>query len=133
MSSEDLKSLHDVYDSLDTDEKCQKTSYVIQFLWRDLSSDFDAIGPYFTVSSTMESKFLHSIVTKTMLAFSQFGFSIRALVCDGASSNLSLLKLLCGASNDSDDISPWFKSPFDGRRVFLIVCHSHQVIKFVIF
>ena len=83
MSSEDLKSLHDVYDSLDTDEKCQKTSYVIQFLWRDLSSDFDAIGPYFTVSSTMESKFLHSIVTKTMLAFSQYGFSIRALVCDG--------------------------------------------------
>ena len=76
LSSEDLASLHDVYESLDTDEKCQKTSYIVQFLWRDLSSDFDALGPYFTVPSTMESKFLHAMVTKTMLAFTQFGFSI---------------------------------------------------------
>ena len=113
--------------SLDTDEKCQKTSYVIQFLWRDLSSELDVIGPYFTVSSTMESKILHSMVTKTMLTFVQYGFSVRALLCDGASSNLTLLKLFCGVADDSAPIKPWFKSPFDGKRVFVIVCPSHQV------
>ena len=127
MSSDDYASLHDVYESLDTDEKCQKTSYIIQFLWRDLSSEFDVIGPYFTVSSTMESKFLHSMVTRTMLAFVQHGFSVRALLCDGASSNLSLLKLMCGVDDESAPIEPWFQSPFDGKRVCVIVCPSHQV------
>ena len=127
MSSDDYASLHDVYESLDTDEKCQKTSYIIQFLWRDLSSEFDVIGPYFTVSSTMESKFLHSMVTRTMLAFVQHGFSARALLCDGASSNLSLLKLMCGVDDESAPIEPWFQSPFDGKRVCVIVCPSHQV------
>ena len=127
MSSDDYASLHDVYESLDTDEKCQKTSYIIQFLWRDLSSEFDVIGLYFTVSSTMESKFLHSMVTRTMLAFVQHGFSARALLCDGASSNLSLLKLMCGIDDESAPIEPWFQSPFDGKRVCVIVCPSHQV------
>lgn len=92
MSSDDFASLHDVYEGLEIDEKCQKT-YVMQFLWRSLTSDFDVIGPYFTCPSTLETHFLHS-VTRTMLAFTQFGFGVRALLCDGASTNLSLLKLL---------------------------------------
>ena len=58
--------------------------------------DFDVIGPYFTCPSTVETRDLHSIVTCTMLAFTQFGFPVRALLCDGASTNLSLLKLMCG-------------------------------------
>ena len=65
-----------------------------------------------------------------MLAFCQFGFSVRALLCDGASSNLSLLKLLCGNINHEDvDLSETsFKSPFDGKRVHLLVCPSHLVL-----
>ena len=128
MSSDDFTCLHDVYEGLEINDKCQKTSYVIQFLWRELTSDFDVIGPYFTCPSTIETRFLHSIVTRTVLAFSQFGFGVRALLCDGASTNLSLLKLLCGHCNELDDnIKPWFSSPFDGKEVFLIVCPSHQV------
>lgn len=128
MSSESFISLHDVYEGLCDDDKCQKTAYVVQFLWRDLSSDFDLIGPYFTSSSSLETRSLHSMVTRTMLALSQFGFFVRALLCDGASSNLSLLKLLCGHTDNEVDISqPSFKSPFDGKRVHLIVCPSHQV------
>ena len=106
MSSDDFSSLHDIYDGLDVNEKWQKTTYIMQFLWRDLTSDFEVIGPYFTCSSTVEMHFLHSIVTRTMLAFTQFGFAVQALLCDGASTNLSLLKLMCGHSNDMDTISP---------------------------
>ena len=63
-----------------------------------------------------------------MLALSQFGFLVRVLLCDGASSNLSLLELLCGYSNNQVDITqPSFKSPFDGKSVHLIICPSHQV------
>ena len=46
MSSDDFASLHDVYEGLEVGKKCQKTSYALQFLWRDLSSDFDVIGLY---------------------------------------------------------------------------------------
>lgn len=129
MSSEEFISLHDVYEGLIEDEKCQKTSYMLQFLWRDLSSDFDVVGPYFNCSTTMEMQFLHSIVVKTMLCFCKFGFNVRALLCDGASKNLSLLKLLCGYVNKEDTQikEPWFQSQFDGRIVYLLICPSHQV------
>ena len=124
LSSDDFSRLY-VYDDLSEDEKCQKITYQ----WRDLSSDFDVVGPYFNCSSSMEAHFLHSMVTRTMLAFSQFGFQVRALLCDGASSNLSLFKVLCGYTNCEiiDITKPTFKSPFDGKAVHLIVCPSHQV------
>ena len=82
-------------------------SYALQFLWIDLSSDFDVIGPYFTCLATMEMRFLHSIVTRTMLAFTRFGFGVRAVLCNGCSSNLALLKLLCGHSNAEERIAPY--------------------------
>ena len=63
MSSEDLSNLDDVYELLDVDESNQKTNYILQFLWRDLTSSFDAIGLYFPLSGTIECRFLHSIVT----------------------------------------------------------------------
>jgi hypothetical protein len=127
MTSEELKTLHDVYEGLDDDEACQKTTYILQFLWRDLSSDFDVLGPYFTLSSTIEARYLHSLVTNTMLAFHQHGFHIRCLLCDGASSNLSLLKALCNHKDGKDIISPCFMSPLDGRNVHLMICPSHQL------
>lgn len=129
MSSDDFSNLHDVYEGLDVNEKCQKTVYILQFLWRDISSDFDLIGPYFDCASTMEAQYIHGMITRTMLALSQFRFRVRALLCDGGSNNLSVLKLLCGYKNNegTDIAAPSFKSPFDGGTVFLIVCPSHQV------
>jgi hypothetical protein len=129
MSSDDFISLHDVYEGLQEDEKCQKTAYILQFLWRDLSSNFDIMGPYFTCASSIEMHCLHSMVVRTILTFSQFGLGVRALLCDGASGNLALLKLLCGHNNrdDIDITHSSFKSPFDGRRIHVIICPSHQV------
>ncbi len=120
--------LHDVYEGLDEEEDCHKTEYMLQFMWRDISSKFDAMGPYFNITVSIESKRLHAIVVKTMLAFHQYGFRVRGLLCDGASSNLSLLKQFCVSKTNSDDpISPWFVSPYDGQKVYLIICPSHQV------
>ena len=123
MSSDEFISLH-VYEGLCEDEKCQQTSYVLQFLWRDLSSSFDLLQLLFITGNAI----LYSMVVRTMLVFSQFGFHVRALLCDGASSNLSLLKLLCGYVNNEDkDIQePWFKSPFDRKNVYLLVCRFEQ-------
>ena len=56
---------------------------------RNLLSEFDVIGPYFTIDSTMEAKFLYGIVVRTMLLH-----SVQTLVSDGESANLSLMKVM---------------------------------------
>lgn len=100
---------------------------MLQFLWRDLSSDFDVLGPYFTLASSIDAQTLYSMVTKTILVFNQFGFTIRGLLSDGASSNLSLMKQMCNHKQGKGITAPWFISPLDDKRIYLIICPSHQV------
>lgn len=128
MSSYEMKTLHDVYDGLVENETCQKTTYIMQFMWRDISWKFDVIGPYFTLGSSVEAKWPYPFVTKVMLSFHKYEFRICCLLCDGATSNLSLLKMMAGATKEQDEItSASFASPLYGRNVYLFVCPSHQV------
>ncbi len=90
----------------------QKTTYVLQFLWRDLSPDFDLIGPYFTSCAGLDSRFTLACLFETMQSLQSDGFKVKALICDGASWNLSMLKKLCGQEESdhepkegSEDIS----------------------------
>ena len=47
MHAEDMASLLDVYSTYDdTEHKTDQTNYIMQFLWRDLSSSYDIVGPY---------------------------------------------------------------------------------------
>ena len=46
-SEEDQVSLHDIYQQFSRDGKVKQTSYILQFLWRDLTSEFDIIGPFY--------------------------------------------------------------------------------------
>ena len=57
MTPQQMLTLHDVYEVLE-DDKTSKTSYVLQTLWRDLSSDYDIIGLYYTSEGGLKSKFL---------------------------------------------------------------------------
>ena len=94
-----MSTLHDVYEYLDQcTVNTSKTSYVLQSLWRDLSSDYDIIGPYYTSSDGLKNKFLIACLFDTMQQFHQFNFKVTAIVCDGASANLSALKTLCHRS-----------------------------------
>ena len=61
MTSNDQASLHDIYQFLSEDKDLQ-TSYILQFLWRDLTSSFDIVGPYYTASGSLESKFVLACV-----------------------------------------------------------------------
>lgn len=137
MSPEELPWLHDVFMSLGEDFDQQKTSYVLQFLWRDLTSRYDVIGPYFTCAGSWDHKLW--CVMRTIQAFTLYSFNVRVLVCDGASSNLALIKLLCGYEHgqlplaDGDDqfaVSASFENPYEDdedKRVFVVICPSHQV------
>ena len=135
-----MATLQDVYESLDATEKTSKTSYVLQTLWRDLSSDYDIIGPYYTSSGGLKSKFLLACLFDAMRQFHQFNFSVVAIVCDGASSNLTALKQLCNREGafgcapsqpDRHEVPVSFPNPFSGDDVFLLICPSHQLHVYV--
>ena len=120
MTPEDLSTLHDVFSSLENSAD-RKTSYVLQFLWKDLTSQYDMLGPYFTSSKSINTSFVLEQLTTTMAALAQFGFRTLVVVCDGASTNMSALKIICGYGNkafsndimqDLEDDSYYVKSNF---------------------
>lgn len=94
-SEDELKVLHDVY-STAVQPGSQKASFIVQFLWRDFTSGFDLIGPYFPVDSSMSSSVLEELIMLCLKALSSYGFKVSILLCDEASSNLTVLKLLSG-------------------------------------
>ena len=96
LSPEDMSSMHDVYQQLDENSKSEKASYILQFLWRDISSDVDVIGPYYTSQKGLDNKFIMACLLETIHLLFSFGFNTVLLICDGASANLKLLKMLCG-------------------------------------
>lgn len=75
----------------------------------------------------------------TIQAFTLYDFHVRVLACDRASSNLALIKLLCGYKHeqlplaDGDDpfsVSAFFDNPYEDsedKRVFVVICPSHQL------
>jgi hypothetical protein len=109
MTHQEQSSLADIYQLLD-DTQVKQTSYILQFLWRDLTGnsfycmhmhfnayfltkgDFDIIGPYFTSSQTLTSKFVFSCLMETMKLFHLHGLKTILIICDGSSANLTTIK-----------------------------------------
>ena len=69
MSEKDQASLHDVFQTIDPDNHIQQTDHMLQFLWRDLTSSFDVIGPYFSSNETMSTKFVMACVFEAIKLF----------------------------------------------------------------
>lgn len=69
MNANDQASLLDVYQLFNEDKPVDRTSYILQFLWRDLTSSYDIVGPYFTSSDTCNAKFIHACVMETIQLF----------------------------------------------------------------
>lgn len=135
MNSKDLASLNDIYKVLKCPEVHQ-TSYIVQFLWRDLTSCYDIVGPYFTSSSTVESKFVVACVFETIKLFQFHGLKTSLLVCDGGSANIATIKASHGCNgaysitdeSDPYKVEPWMINPFNPpNKLFWLICPSHQV------
>ncbi len=139
MTEEEMASLCDIYQTLDPDRKTKKTHYVLQTVWRDISSKFDVLGPYYTSESGFDHKSLIAIGQETILKLNWYGFQTIAIVCDGASPNLSMVKLWTAGTKgaygvrkssgdgDRNQVQPWFRDSFTGRNVYFVICPSHQV------
>ena len=92
ISEDELKVLHDVYNNT-VQFGAQKASYIMQFLWREVMSAYDLVGPYFPIESSMASSTLTEFVMLCLKAFTSYGFKVAIILCDGASSNLTMLKI----------------------------------------
>ena len=137
MTSNDQASLNDVYKLLKDPDDSKHTSYILQFLWRDLTSGYDIVGPYFTSSSSVDAKFVISCVFETIKLFQFHGFKVSLVLCDGASSNISAIKAshnyhgAYSVNEQMEDkymIEPWMINPFNPpHKLYWFICPSHQV------
>ena len=84
MTVEEMATLQDIYQTIDPSDATAKTDYVLQTLWRDLSTEHDIVG-YYTSCGRFSTSAMLACVFDTLQKFDQFGFSIMAMVCDGAS------------------------------------------------
>ena len=48
MTPAKMSYLLDVYQTLEEDRATKGTDHILQFLWRDMTSDFDIVGQYYT-------------------------------------------------------------------------------------
>lgn len=128
MTPEDMASLYDLYSVLDDSERgLEKADYIMQTLWRDLSTDlrYTSVGPFIAQS-------MLACVFDTLRKFHAHGFQVR-LVCDGASSNLTMIKLLLGtkgvfpSTTSPFKVPTWIQNPFNGKKLYMIICPTHQV------
>ena len=138
LSPEEFPYLRDVYDQHDLDHEPLPAEYNLQFLWRDITSDFDVVGPYFSSATSYDHRFVIAAIKETMLIFHAYDFLVVGLVCDGASTNLAAIKLLChkkwGAFRENEDridpheVQPWFTNYFmPNLKTYCCICPSHQL------
>ena len=116
-------------------KKLRKASYILQFLWRDVSSKFDVIRPYYTSENGLDDKFIKAYVLETIHLLSLYGFHTVLLICNGASANLKLLEL-CGEEpkvfpiNDGADrykVKTSIYNIYSNKTTHVIICPLHQV------
>ena len=142
MTPNDLSSLNDIYRVLQ-DPTANQTSYILQFLWRDLTSSYNIVGPYFTCSASVECKFVTACILETIQLFQYHNLKTSLLVCDGGSANAATIKASHGChgaysvkedQNDKFEVKPWMINPFNPpNKIFWIICPSHQVLRIVLY
>ena len=81
MDKNDMTSLKDLYQELKStqsgpDDNREAAEYYLQFLWRDLSSDFDVIGPHYSSATTMDARFTMTCMMDALRAFQVYGFKV---------------------------------------------------------
>ena len=95
-----------------------------------------------SIASSIESGILQELITVPLKAFHSYAFRVSIMLCDGASSNLSVLKTLTGTKKEqfhaneraqtlheryfADASFPNPKDP-NGWPIFVMICPSHQV------
>jgi hypothetical protein len=110
----------------------QGVAYILQYVWRDLSCKFDLIGPYFISDRAFSEAELmqHQQAVETFLH--QWGFTVRAAMMDGTSTNLAVFRALCtkGANKPTPR---WYKTPYYeskyGHKIYVMIDPTHLMVR----
>ena len=115
MTADEMATLRDLYAILNDESHTAKADYILQTLWKDTSSNCDIVGPYYSSCGGFKAKYMIACIRDSMQQLDSFGFHVSMLIVDGASANLSMLRLLMGTrgvfgvnsnSNNPHKISP---------------------------
>ena len=88
----------------------------MQFMWRDLTSNFDAIGPYWTSKTGLKAHELSSCFLEALEWFEHYDFHTSLVICDGAATNMSFV-----ARHVKDVVKqPFCVNPFTRRMMYFI-------------
>ena len=91
----------------------------------------------------MDANTLQQFFMLCLKSFTAYGFRVYLVLCDGASSNVTLLKLLCGYPRTTlpvNDVAEDLRARYfvdmsftnpeysSGNPVFVMICPSYQVV-----
>ncbi len=76
MDPKETPTLSDLDPDLLAAEERKPAEYFLQFLWRDLTSDFDIIGPHYSTVNSMDCAFTVACLLDAVDAFQSFGFKV---------------------------------------------------------
>jgi len=135
MTEGDLSSLNDIYRILKEPQAPKQTSYILQFLWRDLTSSYDIVGP---CSESVDGNYILACMLETVKLFQMHGLKTSLLVCDGCPANLTTIKATHGcsgaysvssdATEDIFKVEPWMINPYcPPALIYWMICPTHQV------
>ena len=92
-SFEDLETMRDIFQDLKEDEDVKniQANYINQFLWRDMTSKFDVIGPHYAGNRSIDYVSVYAQFWEAVGFFHRYGFETHVGVCDGTACYLSFI------------------------------------------
>ena len=97
-------------------------SHVLTVMIRGICASYKAPLAYFATTGASSDQ-LYNIFIQTVEILEVSGFSVRAIVCDGAATNRGAYDILTYAEEDNF----YFISPFSGNKVFLFSDVPHLI------
>ncbi len=145
--------LHDVFQTIQIDHRSQKALYSI---YGDILLPISILLGL--IIQQVSNKFIIATLYETIHALHLYGFNTKAIVCDGASSNMATIKQLTGFGSgaygvqdenapilcdvdiastprgtNTHEVKAWFLNPHTNEKVYTLICPSHQVsVRFIV-
>ena len=104
----------------------QKARYCTQFMYRDGTSGWTTIGPYFLFPGVAPSYHVVSMIESTVTAFYEIGILITGIVCDAGSTNRAAFRMMCDTLDINGEFDPQIDHPcIPGVVIALIMDWVH--------